>query len=537
MSWSVRKKLYTSFGGILLLMLATVITIWFEVLSSKDIAEELRVDDFPEAKLYLVLIDEAGDVYRDALGSVVGLPNAVADYRANIREFNQAISDVKLLEQPGSSDYQAIEKIEQLMTNFTRDFESSVMSQLSQQNMAQLVEQVHQLSQRYLQPMEDMLDEASSAESATAESSLETLSAGFELIQTTILVLSTIAAVATCLIAFYISNSITTRLSKVTEVAQHIADGDLTSQTIIDDSTDELASLGKSINSMQDSLRDLVGSISSVTVQVKDSSNELSVISSNIVQGASQQADKATLIATASEELSLTIAQVAEQGSATFEQTRASEKNAVDGRQVIVEIVDSIQQVSLQMQDMSSQMNTLGAHGEEIGAVIKVIEDIAEQTNLLALNAAIEAARAGEFGRGFAVVADEVRALAERTTKATQEVSGIIQAIQTGMQEAVTYTEDSCNIVKVGVEQSAGAVASLDDIVAGAENVQSMVNSIATAAEEQTAVTTEIASDITMISDISARSLELANNSATSISDLNNRVSELEGLISKFKLA
>lgn len=204
---------------------------------------------------------------------------------------------------------------------------------------------------------------------------------------------------------------------------------------------------------------------------------------------------------------------------------------------MIVEMVESIQQVSQQMSDMSVQMNSLGSHGEKIGAVIKVIEDIAEQTNLLALNAAIEAARAGEFGRGFAVVADEVRALAERTTKATQEVGEIIQAIQVGTQEAVTYTEDGCRLVEIGVSQSSGAVNSLEEIVSGAAHVQSMVNSIATAAEEQTAVTKEIAADITSISDISNRSLQLANDSSQSVEGLNRKVQELEALVGKFKLA
>ncbi|WP_230860972.1 methyl-accepting chemotaxis protein, partial [Vibrio harveyi] len=139
-------------------------------------------------------------------------------------------------------------------------------------------------------------------------------------------------------------------------------------------------------------LTSLIGSISLVSEEVKSVTGELSVVSQDIVSGASSQSDKANLIATAAEELSLTISQVAEQGAATFEEARKSESTAEQGRTVIVEMVESIQQVSQQMSDMSVQMNSLGSHGEKIGAVIKVIEDIAEQTNLLALNAAIEAA-------------------------------------------------------------------------------------------------------------------------------------------------
>ncbi len=424
------------------------------------------------------------------------------------------------------------------MSNFTRDFESQILTNLGLENVEENVARLRSLYNANLAPIESILDAASTDGRQSTSEALLDLSDSFNSIELTIYVLGSIALIATAVIAYLLSNSITHRLSKLDELAQRVAEGDLTVEPIEDKSGDELANLATSLNKMQASLTSLIGSISLVSEEVKSVTGELSVVrAQDIVSGASSQSDKANLIATAAEELSLTISQVAEQGAATFEEARKSESTAEQGRTVIVEMVESIQQVSQQMSDMSVQMNSLGSHGEKIGAVIKVIEDIAEQTNLLALNAAIEAARAGEFGRGFAVVADEVRALAERTTKATQEVGEIIQAIQVGTQEAVTYTEDGCRLVEIGVSQSSGAVNSLEEIVSGAAHVQSMVNSIATAAEEQTAVTKEIAADITSISDISNRSLQLANDSSQSVEGLNRKVQELEALVGKFKLA
>ncbi|MGY3570043.1 methyl-accepting chemotaxis protein [Vibrio paucivorans] len=537
MKLSVGKKLYAGFGSILALLLILVTIIWFEVLSSHNVATEIRTDDVPEAVTYLVLIDEAGDVYRDAMGTVTGVDNGIQDYRDNKKEFAQAIEKAKSLENRGSEDYQRIERIESLMNSFTQVFENEIVPNVGQGDLVFDIRELRGLYEQYLLPIEALLDQASANEQQQTNTALLELNESFNLIENSILIMSSIALILGGLIAFILSKSITSRLTNLEQVAQRVASGDLTAENIVDDSGDELANLGASINQMQSSLVNLIGSISSVTDQVQTVTGELSSISSDIVNGASAQADKASLIATAAEELSLTISEVAQQGSATYEEAQRSETSAEEGRNVIVEMVASIQQVSQQMTDMSKQMNQLGSHGEQIGSVIKVIEDIAEQTNLLALNAAIEAARAGEFGRGFAVVADEVRALAERTTKATQEVSGIIQAIQTGTQEAVTYTDDNCRLVEIGVEQSNGAVSALEEIVAGAANVQSMVNSIATAAEEQTAVTKEIAADITAISDISEQSLTLANRSSESTSGLNHKVAELEQLIGKFKLA
>lgn len=538
MKLSVRKKLYAGFGSILAVLVTLVTIVWFEVIDAHKSADEIRMDDVPGTVTYLVLIDEAGDVYRDALGAITQVDNALNDYRTNKSELAQAIEQAKRLESRGSEDHRRILRIEELMGRFTQEFESKLVPKINDQSeLLANIQQLRSLYETNLIPIENLLDQASASERADTEQSLLILTDTFTTIERTIMVLSAIAIVFGCVIAYMLSSSITNRLTRVEQVARRVANGDLTAGDITDESGDELADLAGSINQMQKSLVDLLGSISSVTHEVQSVTGELSSISQDIVTGASAQADKANLIATASEELSLTISEVAQQGTSTYEEARRSETSAEDGRNVIVEMVASIQQVSTQMSDMSLQMNTLGSHGEQIGSVIKVIEDIAEQTNLLALNAAIEAARAGEFGRGFAVVADEVRALAERTTKATQEVSGIIQSIQSGTQEAVTYTQDNCRLVEIGVEQSSGAVSALEAIVSGAGNVQSMVNSIATAAEEQTAVTKEIAADITAISDISEQSLQLATRSSENTSGLNGKVAELEALIGKFKLA
>ncbi|MCG9692249.1 methyl-accepting chemotaxis protein [Vibrio sp. Isolate22] len=538
MKLSVRKKLYAGFGSILAVLVTLVTIVWFEVIDAHKSADEIRMDDVPGTVTYLVLIDEAGDVYRDALGAITQVDNALNDYRSNKSEFAQAIEQAKRLESRGSEDHRRILRIEKLMGRFTQEFESKLVPKINDQSELLVnIQQLRSLYETNLIPIENLLDQASASERADTEQSLLILTDTFTTIERTIMVLSAIAIVFGCVIAYMLSSSITNRLTRVEQVARRVANGDLTAGDITDESGDELADLAGSINQMQKSLVDLLGSISSVTHEVQSVTGELSSISQDIVTGASAQADKANLIATAAEELSLTISEVAQQGTSTYEEARRSETSAEDGRNVIVEMVVSIQQVSTQMSDMSLQMNTLGSHGEQIGSVIKVIEDIAEQTNLLALNAAIEAARAGEFGRGFAVVADEVRALAERTTKATQEVSGIIQSIQSGTQEAVTYTQDNCRLVEIGVEQSSGAVSALEAIVSGAGNVQSMVNSIATAAEEQTAVTKEIAADITAISDISEQSLQLATRSSENTSGLNGKVAELEVLVGKFKLA
>ena len=181
-------------------------------------------------------------------------------------------------------------------------------------------------------------------------------------------------------------------------------------------------------------------------------------------------------------------------------------------------------------------MDSLGRRGEEIGDVIKVINDIAEQTNLLALNAAIEAARAGELGRGFAVVADEVRGLAERTSKATKEVGTLISSIQNETRQAVSRMGDGTELVAAGVKLANEAGEALSKIVQRTIDANTMIHAIATASDEQSYATQEISRDITAISDIANDSVTQTKVGSRSAKELDEKVSELEQLVARFKV-
>ncbi|MGF1775664.1 methyl-accepting chemotaxis protein [Vibrio nomapromontoriensis] len=536
MKWSVKNKLYGSFFAVFAIMCSGLSIIWFEVTASEQVAIEASSDDVPELEQYLILIDEIGDVYRSSLEVILGDAQAVQAYRDNLASAHAAFTELRRLEASNRADSLMLKEGLTLLQRYTDSFEAEVMTSVSEERISVNFDITKQLFQQYLVPLEKALDEASASEKQDTYQSLNGLVDSFNVIFLTIIISAISVLVGSIVVAYLLSNSIVRRVSVLNDIARRIANGDLSNAKVKDDASDELSTLAQSINQMQQSLADLICSIHSVSADVKEATYELSAISEQMVVGASSQSDKATLIATASEELSLTISEVAQQGNQTYSEAQRSESCAVEGREVISGMVESVQQVSIQMQEMSSQMSALGEHGQQIGSVIKVIQEIAEQTNLLALNAAIEAARAGELGRGFAVVADEVRALAERTTRATQEVATLIQSIQSGTEQAVSLTVDNCQLVELGVKQSEGAIGALEEIVSGAGNVQNMINSIATAAEEQTAVTKEIASDISSISDISDRTLERAHSSAKQVDELNKKVNELEHLVARFTL-
>ena len=178
----------------------------------------------------------------------------------------------------------------------------------------------------------------------------------------------------------------------------------------------------------------------------------------------------------------------------------------------------------------------LGKSSDQIGEIIGVIDDIADQTNLLALNAAIEAARAGEQGRGFAVVADEVRKLAERTTKATKEIAGMIKKIQADTTGAVQSMEEGTQEVERGIELADKAGMSLKEIVGVSQKVTDMVTQIAAASEEQSSASEQISKNVEGISKVTGETAQGTQQIARAAEDLNRLTENLQKLIGQFKL-
>jgi len=205
-------------------------------------------------------------------------------------------------------------------------------------------------------------------------------------------------------------------------------------------------------------------------------------------------------IATAMEEMSATVNEVAHNTTNASDSASTVANNAREGQLVVNQAVLEMQKVAEIVRTSASIVRNLGAKSEKIGEFVSVINDIADQTNLLALNAAIEAARAGEQGRGFAVVADEVRSLADRTVASTKEIRLMVNEIQKETGLAVESIEKGKAEAEIGESLSHQAESALSNIVSSIELIESVISQIATASEEQAATASIIAGNLEQIS-------------------------------------
>ncbi|MFA7405376.1 MAG: bacteriohemerythrin, partial [Pelobacteraceae bacterium] len=248
-------------------------------------------------------------------------------------------------------------------------------------------------------------------------------------------------------------------------------------------------------------------------------------------------AGQAITVATASEEMSATSGDIAQNCQMAAEGAERANQAAEHGSEVVEKSISVMHRIAERVQSSAKTVEALGRRSDEIGAIVGTIEDIADQTNLLALNAAIEAARAGEQGRGFAVVADEVRALAERTTKATREIGLMIKAIQQETKTAVTAMEEGVSEVENGTEEAARSGEALRNIQEEINSLHMQVQQIATAAEEQTATTSEISSNIHSITEVAQNTVEGARKTSAAAQHLSRLSGELEQLVGQFKIS
>lgn len=318
--------------------------------------------------------------------------------------------------------------------------------------------------------------------------------------------------------------------------AEKVSTGDLGVQVEID-SNDEIGQLSVSFQNMINALRELIGTLSDSATHVAESSQEMRQSAQGMADGAEEVAVQAITVATASEEMSATSGDIAQNCLMAAEGANRANDAAAHGAAVVEKSISVMHRIAERVQSSAKTVEGLGARSDQIGSIINTIQDIADQTNLLALNAAIEAARAGEMGRGFAVVADEVRALAERTTKATREIDLMIKAIQQETKSAVAAMEEGVAEVDQGTEEATRSGEALRRIQDEIHAVTLQVQQIATAAEEQTATTSEISSNIHHITNIAQQTKERSQSSVSTAQQLSSLSEELQKLVNQFKLS
>ncbi|GFO55807.1 methyl-accepting chemotaxis protein [Geomonas sp. Red276] len=321
---------------------------------------------------------------------------------------------------------------------------------------------------------------------------------------------------------------------RVSDIAEGY--GDLTRKLDLGDRKDEIGVLAGKINHFVESVREIVLQIANASSMLATDSERLSSIATTISSGTEEVASQTTTVATASEEMSATASDIASNCLSVAENAKLAADTTHEGFDVVSSTLDGIRSRGEITRQTARAISSLGERSEQIGAIVSTIEDIADQTNLLALNAAIEAARAGEQGRGFAVVADEVRALAERTTKATKEISEMIRAIQQETRVAMTAMDEGVIAAEKGIEEAARIETSLKRILDQVEAVTAQVNQIATAAEEQTAVTNEITGNIQNVTSVLHHTTQEAKTVATTSAHVSDVAGRLHGIVGKFKL-
>lgn len=353
-------------------------------------------------------------------------------------------------------------------------------------------------------------------------------------------VLVVIASVGGVLLAWFMSRTVVRPMHQTSQSIQALVDGmdandaDLSARAPVT-TRDEVGELTANYNRLVATLERVIGQLSRDARQLEQSSKRLGEATRKSSQGMAQQKEDTDQVATAMNETTSTIQEIARNAAEAQTAAEGADHSSREGRQVVEQTMDAIQNLADQIDQGREIITRLNNDAEAIGKVTTVINEISEQTNLLALNAAIEAARAGHEGRGFAVVASEVRDLAQRTQESTGEIRKLIDNVQTGAEQSVEFMERGAQEARSTVDQATRAGSALQEIQEQVTSIRDMNTQIASGAEEQGAAVDEINASVTRIRDVVDETAETTRELESASEELERLAERLRELTSSFR--
>lgn len=543
MAFGVRGQLVIGFCAVLLVFIISALLVFFQL-------KENAKSDKWTVHTYEVLLD--AEKILEALLNVEtgqrgyllsGVDSFLAPLEQGNKDFEATFSRIKknMNDNPAQQD-----RLERLLKSYQAwkhdvvDMEVAKRRSIEQSNTSldEIVELTRKANGKAaMDAMRSLISEITSEENKLLE---ERAIVSAKAQQATIwtLVISVLVAVVTGLgIAGLFSNRFIQQLGAEPDVAvkmaQDISSGNL--NISINQSGVPQGSILSAIVQMAQQLKVIVSGIQHTSNQLESTSRQLSVSSEKSIRELSVQKEEAELVATAMNEMTSTVAEVAKNTQYAASATQSADKKVLEGEALVEKSVKSIMDLNVDIENAANVITQLESESKEIGVVLDVIRSIAEQTNLLALNAAIEAARAGEQGRGFAVVADEVRTLASKTHKSTEEIRAMIERLQAGVTNAVSTMEKSRSSTQATVIFAKETETILSVIRKAVSEVNNLNLQIATAAEEQSLVSEDINKNVIHINEVTDMTATAMAQVERSSNDLKLGAAELQQKISYFK--
>ncbi|PYC27497.1 methyl-accepting chemotaxis protein [Aquipseudomonas alcaligenes] len=325
-------------------------------------------------------------------------------------------------------------------------------------------------------------------------------------------------------------------LNQLKDVMLHVErSGDLAARAELD-SGDEVGQMASAFNAMQAGYQRVVGTVAQAAASLDEGARRLAASMEQVRSGMLGQQAETDLAATAINEMSATVHEIARHAGDTRDQSAEADRLSGVGQQVVARAGSAIANLSQGVQQTAEMIQKLAEDSRTIGGMVETIHGIAEQTNLLALNAAIEAARAGEMGRGFAVVADEVRNLAKRVQDSTDEITRMIGNLQAASRDAVEFMRESSIKADHCVQEAEAAGGALGDIARAVAQMRDSNVQIAVAAEQQSQVAEEMTRSVVGIRDVTEQTVQQTLASASTSAELVGLADELGKAIRKLKL-